>query len=77
MIMSADGSGRIVISERLPRGNLPIARGNEEELNEQMRMKARRGYDPGVYLVPGVPEAQNEDERVAALIRFMKFVGRD
>jgi hypothetical protein len=77
MIMSADGGGRIYITERLPKGNLPIARGNEIELTEQMKGKARKGYDPGVYLVPGVPEAQNEDERVAALIRFVKFVGHE
>lgn len=75
MIMSCDRGGTITISEVMPKGNLPIARGNQKELTTHMQGKARLAYDNRTYLVPGIPEAKDSDEAMTALWRFIDFVG--
>ncbi len=37
---------------------------------------ARHGYEPGVLLVPGVPEASDEDKALEAVVRFGEIVRR-
>lgn len=61
---------------------------SDAELRELVQTKARHGHQPGVFLVPGVPEAATGEEAVgnlhawhtwafpnAALISFTLFTG--
>jgi hypothetical protein len=34
------------------------------------------GYEPGVLLVPGVPEAPDEDKALEAVVRFVEIIRR-
>ena len=40
---------------------------SDAEFRELVQTKARHGYRPGVFLVPGVPEASSGEEAVAKL----------
>ncbi len=56
----------------IPKGMLLIAAWpNESKLREVVEAGARHGYEPGVLLVPGVPEA--EDDSYAALNAVFAF----
>jgi hypothetical protein len=43
---------------------------NESKLREVVEVGARHGYEAGVLLVPGVPEAENDDAALDAVIAF-------
>lgn len=40
---------------------------SDEELRELVQTKARHGHKPGVFLVPGVPEAASGEEAIGKL----------
>jgi hypothetical protein len=75
MLMYCNRSGVIGIASVLPKGHLIIARGDEATLKEQMMGKARLAWDNETYLVPGIPEALNSAAALAALWRFIEFIG--
>jgi hypothetical protein len=58
----------------LPEGTLPIAFGAETEVRGLMNALARHGFDQGTLLVPGIPEAESDDGKLAALQAFAKLV---
>lgn len=60
-------SGRIEFGTSIPEGALEIARGASKRLAEAISVVARHGYEEGVLLVPGVPEAEGEPAKLAAL----------
>lgn len=62
--------GRILFGSPLPKGALPIARGPGQKLREIISAIARHGYEPGVLLVPGIPEAADQVRGLAALEQF-------
>lgn len=70
----AYASGLIVFSGRSVSGTLPIAQGPARQLRRATAQLARRAYDGETLLVPGLPEAQNWDQRSAALMRFKAAV---
>lgn len=54
-------SGEIEIAEEvedfeLPEGVIIMARGDLAELTRRIDCRARHGYEPGIRLVPGLPE---------------------
>lgn len=71
-------SGLITFSRRLTKkekdGAIVIASGNSRELKPLVSVLARHGYTPGVLLVPGIPEARTDEEKLDALMRFSKLV---
>lgn len=63
-------SGEIdIIPETLTisQGVIKFARGPRELLEEVIATRARHSYHAGLYLVPGVPEAETAEEALAAL----------
>lgn len=59
--------------KRLPKGAIVICGGNSiEECREKVEIKARRGYD-GSLIVPGVPEADDPDAAIKALVSWMNW----
>jgi len=69
-------SGTIHVGKTVPDGALPIGEGSETTLRRVIRSVSRHGYEKGVYLVPGVPEAESDSEAVAALTRFLDWASR-
>jgi hypothetical protein len=65
-------SGLIGFGRRLPPGALPIARGAARALRAHITAHARHAYPPSVsLLVPGVPEANDQQAALAALDVFL------
>lgn len=71
LIAYAWASGLIEFGTKLPDGALPIASScNEKALTETVEVLARHGYKDGELLVPGIPEAKNQNQARIALTRF-------
>ncbi|EAV2253203.1 host nuclease inhibitor protein [Salmonella enterica] len=71
LIAYAWASGLIEFGTKLPDGALPVASScNEKALTETIEVLARHGYKKGELLVPGIPEAGNQNEARIALTRF-------
>lgn len=66
-------SGQIEIGDAgdHPEGTIIIARGSRAALEEVIELWARWGYQDGVYLVPGLPEATDEEDVVGVLMRWI------
>lgn len=77
-------SGLIEIGDALPPdtpeggGAIEIARGPRYALKGQMSAVARhgKGASVGKLLVPGVPEADTEDAKFEALMRWLAWLGK-
>jgi hypothetical protein len=63
-------TGRIGVGPRLPERAVPLARGPISLLRHQVEAASRHGYEKGVFLVPGVPEADTEDAALEAAKHF-------
>jgi hypothetical protein len=65
-------SGEIGFGPKLPRLGLalPIASAPKAILMSAVSAVGRHGYEKGVLLVPGIPEAENDDAAVDALLAF-------
>jgi len=63
-------SGKVEFGEIVPEGALFIAEGNTEVLRAEIEVSARHGYEEGVLLVPGVPEADSEEEAFQAFLKW-------
>jgi hypothetical protein len=63
-------TGLIGFGEKLPNGALPIARGKGKKFKAWVQVKARLAYDNKTYLVPGIPEAEDDREGIDALIKW-------
>lgn len=68
--------GVIRFARKCPRGALPIAYGDKARLREVIEVIARHGYTPGVLLVPGMPEAPNQEAALEALMLFQDRVAQ-
>jgi len=72
-VLHADRAGVLRIDRRCPDGALPIVIGRRAKLEGLIRL-ARLAYDNTTWLVPGVPEAGNDDERaMRAVERFAEL----
>ena len=78
MYALCNASGVITFAPRPPKdlSLLPIAHGPDaKKLRKTIQGFARRGYEDGVYLVPGIPEnADDQKAGLEALMRFKKFI---
>lgn len=71
-------SGLITFSRKLTKkekdGAIIIASGNGRALKRMISAIARHGYRDGVLLVPGIPEARTDEQRLDALQRFIEMI---
>lgn len=75
LIAWAWATGLIQLGTEIPDGALPIARSkNHHQLREVICVLARHGYTAGQLLVPGIPEAPDQQEALNALIKFTNRV---
>lgn len=74
MMAYAYRSGQIGFAGSVPDGALFIAKGPEKVIGPMIRGLARLAYDNETYLVPGVPEAEDDDRALKALLTFMDRV---
>lgn len=58
----------------LPAGALYIARGPEHIVGPLVRGNARLAYDNETYLVPGCPEAEDDEQAYQAFIKFFERI---
>lgn len=70
-------SGLIEFGETYPDGALPIITGEEKRVREIIGIRARHSRTNQKLLVPGVPEAGNQDDACSALIRFTDIVTKE
>ncbi|ENJ2428507.1 host nuclease inhibitor protein [Salmonella enterica] len=66
-------SGLIEFGNALPEGALPIVTGSEKQVCDEVTVMARHAYN-GDLLVPGIPEAADQNEAREALVRFSRVV---
>ncbi|EDG5874071.1 host nuclease inhibitor protein [Salmonella enterica subsp. enterica serovar Newport] len=66
-------SGLIEFGNTLPEGALPIVTGNEKQVRDEVTVMARHAYS-GDLLVPGIPEAADQNEAREALERFSRVI---
>jgi hypothetical protein len=69
-------SGEISFARSVPRdlSRLPIASGPGEKLRSAISGVARHAYDGEMLLVPGIPEAKDEDAALDALFKFKAWI---
>lgn len=74
-------SGEIVVTIEdemfeQPEGTIIFARGALSALEERISARARQGYEPGVLLVPGLPELERveDDDDFDAVARLMLWL---
>jgi hypothetical protein len=66
--------GFIPGSQPVPDGALVIAKGPTEIVRSVVQGAARLAYDNQTWLVPGCPEAENENAAYDAFIRFFERI---
>ncbi|HGB3609919.1 TPA: host nuclease inhibitor protein, partial [Salmonella enterica subsp. enterica serovar Eastbourne] len=66
-------SGLIEFGHTLPEGALPIITGKEKDVRDEVEVLARLAYN-GDLLVPGIPEAADQNEAREALERFSRVI---
>lgn len=67
-------NGKVEFGTYVPDGALGIAKGRERLLIETVTILATLGYEKGVLLVPGLPTADNNDERPQAVNDFRDMI---
>lgn len=68
--------GVIEFGPRIPDGALPVDRGTEHSVRRRVEPLARHAYDGKTLLVPGIPEAGDDDTALAAYERFKRILDR-
>lgn len=58
----ADAAGVLSIRRAPHDGLMTIATGSRHHLTKLVQVASRHGWAPGVYLVPGIPEAANRTD---------------
>ena len=69
-------SGLIEFGRRIPEGALPVDHGVEACVRARVEARARHAHDGRTLLVPGIPEAKDDDEALAAATRFRNTLER-
>lgn len=67
-------SGEIRVGLRCPNGAIPLAYGSEYQLRKAVRTRSRPSYGGNIHLVPGVPEAVDEDAGIEAARQFSAWL---
>ena len=73
MIAYCWATGLIQFGRTMPEGAIEVARGGAKKLREVVSVVARHGYAKGQLLVPGVPEADTQQEKGDALAAWLKW----
>lgn len=60
----------------MPEGAIRIARGTARTVRQEIEAAARHGYEAGVLLVPGIPEAADQQQAGDALELFLLWLKR-
>lgn len=68
--------GVIEFGHRIPDGALPVDHGTERSVRRRVEPLARHAYDGKTLLVPGIPEAEDDDAALAAYERFRRVLDR-
>lgn len=68
-------NGTIEFGRKITEGALEIARGPAKPLRKMVGATARLAYDNKTLLVPGIPEAKDQDEACTALLAYLKWLG--
>lgn len=63
--------GTIEFGRKIPDGALPLIQGPKKAIESRVLARARHAYDGKTLLVPGIPEAIDDD---AALSSYQSFV---
>lgn len=66
-------TGLIEFGSEIPEGAIAIASGEETPVRETIEVLARHGYKKGVLLVPGIPEAEDQEAAGDALEKFLEW----
>lgn len=69
-------SGEIEYGTEVPKGAIRIATGPESSVRHLIYATARLAYDNKTMLVPGIPEAQDQKAKVAALSSWLTWLKR-
>ncbi len=75
MFVYAWASGEIEIAAVLPKGALPIFKGQQRQC-ERVQQRGRLAYDGKTWFVPGIPEADGQIAALDALIAFKKWAAK-
>lgn len=67
-------SGRIIIRRQAQSVAMTIATGPRHKLAAFIQVVSRHGHQPGVYLVPGVPEAATIADAKDAVLDFVDWL---
>lgn len=67
-------NGVIHIDQACPQGALPIASGDSRKLHECLEGMATLAWDNKTLLIPGFGFAENEDEKLDAVLEFSRRV---
>jgi hypothetical protein len=73
---AADRRGVIAFVDDEADGLIAFATGPERKLRAWIEVTARHAYDSVTLLVPGVPEAEDDDHALEALLGFRDWIGR-
>lgn len=71
-----DAAGVISIRRAAHDGLMTIATGSRHRLTTLVHVASRHGYELGVYLVPGIPEAANRADAMDALLDFVDWLAQ-
>jgi hypothetical protein len=69
-----DRRGVIEFADTVEDGMLLVARGYPRQLRDLIDATSRHAYDGKTLLVPGVPEAANDDAALDALLRHRAWI---
>lgn len=64
------GDGNLEFGPRCPGAAIPIGYGPEDRLRKVVSTLARHSYDGQSLVIPGVPEAENDNDVLAAMWAF-------
>jgi hypothetical protein len=66
--------GTVAVESRKAEGALVLATGPRKRLQDALEVCARHAYDGKTLLVPGVPEAKDDQAAIKATLVFQTFL---
>ena len=69
-------SGELGVARREPAGAIALLRGPARTLRAAVEVGARHSYNPGVLLVPGIPEATDDDAALVAAATWARWMAK-
>lgn len=67
-------SGQVEVRSSEPEGGISLMRGSARRLKTLLEACARHAYDGKTLLVPGIPEADDDDAAYDAMVAFAAFL---